>query len=106
MQGRRDGAVLQVETWVMSCRAFSRRIEHQCLKMLFDRFGASEIRFDFEPTPRNGPLQDFFEAISGARPAGPFRLTREQFVERCPPLYHIVAGAAPDSEPWITLKTV
>src|SRR4029079_2415855 len=29
---------LLVDVWVMSCRAFSRRIEHQCLRQLFDTF--------------------------------------------------------------------
>ncbi len=37
--GRVDGDCLHVETWVMSCRAFARRIEHQALKMLFDGTG-------------------------------------------------------------------
>src|SRR5262249_23709412 len=32
LQGRLEGRVLQVGTWVMSCRAFGRRIEHRCLE--------------------------------------------------------------------------
>ncbi|HEY0466866.1 MAG TPA: HAD-IIIC family phosphatase, partial [Polyangiaceae bacterium] len=31
-------AALTVEAWVLSCRAFSRRIEHACLRAVFDRF--------------------------------------------------------------------
>jgi FkbH-like protein len=90
VEGRKDGATLYIDTWVMSCRAFSRRIEHQCLKMLFDRYHADEIAFEFMPTPRNGPLQDFFADIAGERPTAPFALTRTRFEEKCPPLYHCV----------------
>ncbi len=90
IEGREDGGVLYLDTWVMSCRAFSRRIEHQCLRVLFDRTGASEIRFDFAATPKNGPTQEFFEAIAGQRPEGEVRLTRGHFESACPRLYHKV----------------
>ena len=90
VQGRKDGATLYIDTWVMSCRAFSRRIEHQCLKALFDRYHADEIAFEFIPTPKNGPLQDFFAGIAGDRLSAPFALTHVQFEEKCPPLYHSV----------------
>ena len=90
VQGREDGETLYIETWVMSCRAFSRRIEHHCLKMLFDRYRADAITFEFMPTAKNGPLQDFFAGIVGDRPTAPFVLTRAQFEEKCPPLYHHV----------------
>jgi FkbH-like protein len=90
VQARQDAGFLYIDTWVMSCRAFSRRIEHQCLKVLLDRYGAQEIIFEFQPTPRNTPLQDFLTAISGHRPRSPFGLTRAQFEKNCPPLYHRV----------------
>ena len=86
----KDNSALYIDTWVMSCRAFSRRIEHQCLKILFDRYEAQQIVFDFTPTPRNGPLQDFFATIAGSQPGVGFTLTRAQFEESCPPLYHRV----------------
>ena len=90
IQGKRDGFVLDVGVWVMSCRAFARRIEHQCLKTLFSRLGVSEIRFAFQPTPRNGPIQQFFEGVLGERPGGPFSMTQGQFEAKCPSLYHRV----------------
>jgi len=93
MQGTRQGARLCIAVWVMSCRAFSRRIEHQCLKLLFERFEAAEIRFEFAPTPRNGPLQQFFADLTGHPPCAPFAITREQFAEHCPPLYHQVVAS-------------
>ncbi len=85
-----DNFALYIDTWVMSCRAFSRRIEHQCLKILFERYEAQQITFGFQPTPKNGPLRDFFAAITGNRPEAGFTLTRAQFEESCPPLYHRV----------------
>jgi len=84
------GTTLVVETWVMSCRAFARRIEQQTLKMLFDTTGVGEIEFRFTPTAKNGPLREFFATLLGEEPQSDFRLTRGQFEAKCPPLYHEV----------------
>jgi FkbH-like protein len=83
---------LEIRTWVMSCRAFARRVEHQCLRILLEKFGASTIHFDFQPTKKNGPTQDFFETLLGKKPCAPFDLTREAFDGKCPELYHAVEG--------------
>ena len=88
--GHADGKRLTIDTWVMSCRAFARRIEHQALKMLFDTTGANEIEFRFTPTAKNGPLRDFFATLLGEEPQSEFRLTRSQFEAKCPTLYHEV----------------
>ena len=88
LQGRQEGPVLRIGVWVMSCRAFSRRIEHYCLKSLFERFGSRELFFEFAPTSKNGPLQDFFAQFLGGRPAAAFALSRERFQSACPPLFH------------------
>ena len=71
---------LRVSHWAMSCRAFSRRIEHHTLESLFRKTNADEIVFDFRPTPRNGPLQEFLAAI-GALPGdgASCRITRTAF---------------------------
>jgi FkbH-like protein len=90
LAGRVDGGCLHVEAWVMSCRAFARRIEHQALKMLFDGTGATEMRFSFTPTAKNGPTREFFTSLLGAEPQSEFRLTRSQFEQKCPALYHEV----------------
>ena len=82
---------LQIDFWVMSCRAFSRRIEHQCLRQLFGRFDAQEICFDYQPTARNSPLQVFFTTLRGQAPAHDLRLSREAFFEKSPPLFHEVS---------------
>jgi len=88
--GVMQGDLFAVETWVMSCRAFARRIEHQTLKVLFEGTGASAVDFDFTPTAKNGPLQEFFAALLGEKPLAAFQLRRVQFDQNCPPLYHAV----------------
>jgi FkbH-like protein len=90
VQGHESEDELRVETWVMSCRAFSRRIEHQCLRAMFERFQVPQIEFRFVPTLRNGPARDFFAAFLGAAPTGRFGLSRRQFEARCPALCHRV----------------
>ncbi|HEY7209588.1 MAG TPA: HAD-IIIC family phosphatase [Bryobacteraceae bacterium] len=94
LQGRKSGDKLEIGAWVMSCRAFSRRIEHQALKKLFERFDATTIAFDFVPTPKNGPLQEFFASMLGQKPEAPFEITREQFESALPALYHRVEEIA------------
>ena len=102
LQGRQDGETLYIDTWVMSCRAFSRRVEHECLKNLFEQYGATRIYLDFSPTAKNGPLQDFFATILGERPKGPFVVTRAQFEQGCPPLYHRVTSGNRNANEWMT----
>jgi FkbH-like protein len=87
IQGCRDGDVLHVSTWVMSCRAFSRRVEHQCLRVLFDRFGLTGIKFDFAATPKNGPLREFLAHLLGGEPEGQVNLSRTEFESQCPALF-------------------
>ena len=87
--GEASERTLTVNTWVMSCRAFGRRIEYQCLKVILDRFPAQEIIFEFSPTPRNKYLQELLESLRN-RPGGPFRISRTVFLDKCPKLYHQV----------------
>ena len=89
IQGRTERGSVHITTWVMSCRAFSRRIEFQCLKKLLERFEAEEITFDFKTTAKNSPTQEFFTELLGGTEA-PILLTAQQFVEKSPRLYHHV----------------
>jgi predicted enzyme involved in methoxymalonyl-ACP biosynthesis len=91
LRGERTADRIRIDTWVMSCRAFSRRIEYQCLFQLFQRFEAQEITFDFISTPKNGPVRDFLSALVG-EPAT--ALTREAFVAKCPKLHQKVTTTA------------
>jgi FkbH-like protein len=88
--GRLADGRIQVDCWVMSCRAFSRRIEHQCVNHLFRKYNPSEISFDFKPTDRNGPLQEFFAELLGSAPSPPVTFSRTACLERLPKLFHRV----------------
>ncbi len=88
--GKMHGRNAQLHTWVMSCRAFSRRIEYQCLKYLFENLGADEINFDYQATARNGPMQEFLTELLEAPPASGVSLKRDEFFARSPALFHRV----------------
>jgi FkbH-like protein len=88
LTGRLEDDVLVVETWVMSCRAFARRIEYCCLDTLFAHFGLNALVFSFEATDRNTPLQDFLKEMLGEAPFAGARLNRATFARRCPALSH------------------
>lgn len=90
LTGTVEGKRLFMDIWVMSCRAFSRRIEHHCLRYLFDKFAVDEISFDYHATERNGPLRDFFRELLQGEPSSDLRISRKQFVESTPRLFHQV----------------
>jgi FkbH-like protein len=79
--GRVRGRTVLIEHWVMSCRAFSRRIEHRTLEELFRRFSAEEIVLDFELTARNGPLRDFLTELLKAEPTPRCKVSRHRVLE-------------------------
>jgi FkbH-like protein len=81
---------VQLRSWVMSCRAFSRRIEHQCIRYLFDELGAVRISFEYLPTARNGPMQDFLKSLSGTPLHASVSLAKEDFFAKAPQLFHRV----------------
>jgi FkbH-like protein len=81
---------LNITSWVMSCRAFARRIEHQCMKLLFQWFDADELILNYESTPRNGPTAEFLNAITAGTLPSPARISRADFESRCPRLFHTV----------------
>jgi FkbH-like protein len=79
---------LSIDTWVMSCRAFARRIEHRCLDELIAKFSPHEIEFDFTETSRNGPIRTFLIEALGAPPESPFRVSSKVFLDRRQRTYH------------------
>jgi len=91
--GHLEGSTLHVRTWVMSCRAFARRIEYVCLRICFDRYGVRQINFDFLATEMNGPLREFLTHLVGQTPGEQVTLTQERFEQVCPALYHTVEDA-------------
>lgn len=98
--GRVDGNTAEIDVWVMSCRAFSRRIEHATLRAVFSRTGAERIVLDFTMTDRNGPLQDFVQEVSATPKisSGKILITREAFIGACPTLFQEVTEGWTDSK--------
>ena len=93
--GSQLGSKVRVSHWVLSCRAFSRRIEHHMLDALFRHTGAEEIEFAFEKTERNQPLQEFFGTLGVSPDAGgTHRTSRSDFIGRCGALPHEVSNLA------------
>jgi FkbH-like protein len=88
--GKVEDKKVHVAAWVMSCRAFSRRVEHHSLKRLFEKFDADEAVFDFQATERNGPTQDFFLELVGDPPQPGLKISRTSFLEKTPSLFHRV----------------
>jgi hypothetical protein len=83
-----------IDHWVMSCRAFSRRIEHRCMAWVFDHFEAGEVVLRFISTPRNGPMQEFLATFLGTAPWQSLHIPRALFQERCPALHHSLLETA------------
>jgi FkbH-like protein len=86
--GRVQGTIAKINYWVMSCRAFSRRIEQQCLNWLFEEFGLQEIHLDYQQTERNKPIHDFLSSIAATPLDSDARISRARFLEKCPSLFH------------------
>jgi FkbH-like protein len=59
LAGFRAERTLTIDCWVMSCRAFSRAIEHHILRNLCEQ--VDHVVLDFVPTERNGVLRAFLE---------------------------------------------
>ena len=75
---------MDLDAWVLSCRAFSRRIEYAMLNALFERSGLRRLSLRFETTERNGPLRE----VLGKLAEEPFNyLDAGAFAERKLPWY-------------------
>lgn len=94
LMGRMNGHKLYVDSWVMSCRAFSRRIEYQCLNYLFEKLDVDEIVFEYEATDRNGPLQDFFAELLGGPTRSPLSVRKDILSAKAPALFHRLVEVA------------
>ncbi|MCU1326990.1 MAG: FkbH like protein [Bryobacterales bacterium] len=92
LAGIRSGNEVQISHWVMSCRAFSRMIEHHTLDVLFGMPGVEVIEFSFQATERNQPLQTFLRAAGMvANGEGVIRLPRTSYMQGRTELPHQVS---------------
>jgi FkbH-like protein len=79
--GRQSGSQLDVQAWVISCRAFSRRIEFHILDYLFSFPWVERIALAFEPTGRNHPLEEFLDSLGLPTGSGECVISREEFLQ-------------------------
>jgi FkbH-like protein len=61
---------IDVEHWVLSCRAFSRRIEDHMLDYLLEHAGVGGVRLRYEKTEKNNPFSEFLERLGVGAPTG------------------------------------
>jgi FkbH-like protein len=78
----RGNKKLNVDMWVMSCRAFSRGIEYRCLEELFAKFDVDEIELDYSQTDRNSPLTQFLTEILGVAPSSNCTISKRDLTAR------------------------
>lgn len=98
--GRVEGDTVVVTSWVLSCRAFSRRIEHAVLNSLFQKTSRQQLLFEFQSTDRNSPLQNTFLELTGEKPqSGHVTLSQARFQKHCPLLFATVKNNEPQRNP-------
>ena len=94
VEGEGEARVARLTSWVMSCRAFARRVEHRTLQAIFERFGVSAVTLDYAPTERNGPTRELLaELVDLPDTATTLRIERDVLTSRLRPLYHAVQHA-------------
>jgi FkbH-like protein len=62
--GRHKEGTVHISSWVMSCRAFSRRIEFATLHILWHEFHTRRMQFSIVSTDRNAPAQEFVAGLA------------------------------------------
>lgn len=75
---------LEVTHWVLSCRAFARRIEHAILAFVAARAGGRRVRLPFAPTAKNAPTARFLETVTGTSPTGMLEIDPQELLARLP----------------------
>jgi FkbH-like protein len=84
LTGRQQRRGFRVENWVMSCRAFSRRIEYHSLGFVFKTFGAEVVELEFRSTEKNIPMQKFLDGGFCRKTEKDCRISRKVFQRHCP----------------------
>jgi hypothetical protein len=63
------------------------------LKYLFEKLDVDEIVFDYEATPRNGPIRDFFAELLDGATAPSLSIRKASFNAKAPALFHRIVEA-------------
>jgi FkbH-like protein len=79
---------VNIDAWVLSCRAFSRQVEHHALRSIFERTNVPQVTLAYARTERNEPVRTFLSQVSGGAPdEGEQTLLAEDFGRHCPRLH-------------------
>jgi FkbH-like protein len=65
-----DTGVLQIDTWVMSCRVFGRELEFEAMNIAVElarEHGARALRGDFVPTAKNAVIANLYAELDFSR---------------------------------------
>ena len=68
-----EGETLRIDSWLMSCRVFSRSAEQFILRGLIDlarQRGATRLVGEYLPTPKNDVVADLYNRMGFTRPDG------------------------------------
>jgi FkbH-like protein len=68
-----EPGVLDVDTWVMSCRVFGRQLENEAMSIAVEAArgrGIRVLRADYVPTERNGVVSGLFKSLGYAAASG------------------------------------
>jgi len=67
---RDEPSVLEIDSWVMSCRVFGRQLEVEAMNIAVEAAQSRSIRAlhaDYIPTKRNGVISELYESLGFAR---------------------------------------
>jgi FkbH-like protein len=62
--------VMEIDTWVMSCRVFGRELEFEAMNIAVEaarRHGAQAFRANYIPTKKNGVIRDLYQSLGFTR---------------------------------------
>jgi predicted enzyme involved in methoxymalonyl-ACP biosynthesis len=82
-------STLKIDAWVLSCRAFARRIEYALLDFVFRELAVQSVELAYEATPRNGPIREFLQRFAEIE-TGAVRIDCATYAARSPRLFHEV----------------
>jgi FkbH-like protein len=92
-----EPGVLELAHWVLSCRAFSRRIEEHTLRYLFRAHDCRAIRLSYRQTARNQPFRELLGRLELEPASSGPELARDHFervVGRLPHRDVVAEGAS------------
>jgi FkbH-like protein len=101
--GRFVGDVVEIDTWLMSCRVLGRQVEVAMLCIFIQevrRRGAETLRGEYLPTDRNGIVRDLYPRLgfirsTAAGPAETWTLDLADHVDQSYPMRVVYVGNGP-----------